>query len=202
MNGLINRTVQSFVVDTYGPKCWVEVTVRARLEFTDFEAMLTYEPRLLEDVLAAAESILHKGRDEILEDLGTYLVSHPNNEVLRRLMRFSGVDFLELLHSLDDLPDRAHLAVADLDLPELELREISPGNYFLEVRGGLQGFGHVMVGVLRAMADDYGSLVLLDHRGRVGQTEKIDVALVETKFARGREFRLSAETTHGAGPAA
>ncbi len=59
----------------------------------------------------------------LLEDLGTYLVSHPNVQGLRRLLRFGGAGFIDFLHSLDELHDRARLAVPDLDLPQLELRD-------------------------------------------------------------------------------
>ncbi|MDU8909975.1 heme NO-binding domain-containing protein [Aestuariicoccus sp. MJ-SS9] len=195
MHGLINLTLQCFLKDTYGNGVWSEIAERARLEIPEFEAMLTYDPQILKDVLTAAEATLVKPRDATLEDLGTYLVCHPNNESLRRLLRFGGVDFVDFMHSLDDLPDRVRLAVEDLELPELELREMTQENYCLEVRGTFRGFGHVVVGLLRAMADDYGALVLLDHRGQHGDTETIDIALVETEFAEGREFQLGADPT-------
>jgi hypothetical protein len=127
--------------------------------------------------------------------LGTYLVSHKNVEALRRLLRFGGVTFEEFLHSLDDLPDRARLAVSDLELPKLELREHAPGMYSLNCSSDLQvfgaNFGHVMVGLLRAMADDYGALVLLEHQGGQLGSETISINLLESSFAEGRSFLLA-----------
>ena len=60
-----------------------------------------------------------------------HLVSHPG---VARFADYCGsaaspVDFL---HSLDDLPDRARLAVADLNLPTLELTN---------TRRGIQPYG-------------------------------------------------------------
>jgi hypothetical protein len=133
---------------------------------------------------------LSKPRDAILEDVGTYLVSHPNKESLRRLLRFGGVTFTEFLHSLDDLPDRARLAVPDLDLPELELSECALNRFSLLCTGPVSGFGMVLVGVLRAMADDYGALVILDHEGWQDGCERIAITLVETEYAQGRQFDL------------
>ena len=47
-----------------------------------------------------------------------------------------------------------------------------------------------MLGVLRAMADDYGALAVLDHVGAADGEETITITLVETDFAQGREFEL------------
>ncbi len=98
----------------------------------------------------------------------------------------------KFLHSLDDLSDRARLAVSDLDLPALELREQSPTEYTLHCFPGLPGFSSVMTGVLRAMADDYGALVMLSHDGCQGAVEVISIILVESAFAEGRQFDLGA----------
>lgn len=192
MHGLINRALQSFVSATYGRPCWQRVTEAAGLGFTEFEAMLVYEDAVSARVLTALSDDLNRPQAEILEDLGTYLVSHPNTEGLRRLLRFGGVTYVEFLHSLDDLADRVRLAVSDLALPALELRELSAGEYQLHCFPGLPGYSSVMVGVLRAIADDYGALVMLSHDGVECEVEVISVMLVESAFAEGRHFDLGA----------
>ena len=47
-----------------------------------------------------------------------------------------------------------------------------------------------MVGILRVVADDYGALACLEHRGLHNQTETVDIMLVETSYAKGRSFVL------------
>jgi len=192
MHGLINTAIQSFVRHTYGQDRWEAVTDAAGLDFGSFEGMLTYEDAITHVVLDALRVELNRSLDEVLEDLGTFLVSNPEVESLRRLLRFCGVSYVEFLHSLDDLPDRVRLAVSDLDLPSLELREHTSGDFSLTCGPELPGFGSVMVGVLRAMADDYGALVMLDHRGRQDGCEVISIKLIETAFAEGRDFDLGA----------
>ncbi|SLN17972.1 heme NO-binding domain-containing protein [Ruegeria meonggei] len=192
MHGLINRAIQSFVCATYGQSCWLRVTEVAELGFVEFEAMLVYDDDMTVRVLDALCADLNRPRAEMLEDLGTYLVSHPKMEDLRRLLRFGGVIYVEFLHSLDDLSDRVRLAVSDLCLPALELREVSPTEYQLRCFPGLPGYSSVMVGVLRAMADDYGALAMLSHEGQEGAAEVISIVLVESAFAEGRNFDLGA----------
>ena len=126
----------------------------------------------------------------MLEDIGTYLASHPNVEALRRLLRFGGTHFIEFLYSLDDLHDRARLAVDDLELPRLTLVRHTENHYSLLCGAAFPGWGHVLVGILRVMADDYGALACLEHCGAKDQTETIDIRLVHTSYAQGRTFVL------------
>ncbi|MEZ5911530.1 MAG: heme NO-binding domain-containing protein [Paracoccaceae bacterium] len=193
MHGLINRSIQCFLRDTYGADTWLRVAGEARLAFDGFEAMLTYDDALTEEVLVAASLVLARPREAILEDIGTYLVSHPPLQSLRRLLRFGGVGFVDFLHSLDDLQGRGLLAVPDLELPQLVLRDHTPSCFTLVCRSPHKGFGHVMLGVLRAMADDYGALVLLDHQGANGDCETIQIDVLEAQFAEGRRFELATE---------
>ncbi|MVO15693.1 heme NO-binding domain-containing protein [Parasedimentitalea huanghaiensis] len=192
MHGLINRAIQAFVCSTYGESRWRDVTDSAELGFSEFEAMLIYTDEQSQKILTAMEQVLERPLREMLEDMGTYLVANPQTEALRRLLRFGGVNYVEFLHSLDDLPDRVRLAVSDLSLPALELVETAPGQFKLICQNGLPGYASVMMGVLRAMADDYGDLVILEHSGSEEDAEVISVMLVETDFAEGRAFDLGA----------
>ena len=144
MHGLINRAIQCFVVDSYGTDTWVEATRIANLGFVEFESMLVYDDDVTPQMLNAVSFVLNRDRNEVMEDIGTYLVSNPNVEALRRLLRFGGLEFVEFLHSLDDLPDRARLAVSDLNLPALELHDCASGQFSLVCQSPIEGYGHVM----------------------------------------------------------
>ncbi|MCE8009376.1 heme NO-binding domain-containing protein [Aestuariivita sp.] len=190
MHGLINKGIERFVIDTYGQTTWLEVAGQARLGFTEFEAMLTYEPCLTDRMLATIAERLRRPREAVLEDFGTFLVASPSLPAIRRLMRFGGVTYQDFLHSLDELSDRVRLAMDDLILPQLTLIEQGQGQFRLRCKPGLEGFGHVMVGVLRAMADDYGALAVLDHHGYGEQGEEIAIAIVQDPFSEGKTFEL------------
>jgi len=194
MHGLINRAIEYFVRDTYGVAKWNHIVRLAGLEYSEFEAMLRYEKSVTTDVLDATATTLNRRLNEILEDIGTYLVSNPNVEALRRLLRFGGADFVDFLHSLDELPDRARIAVSDLDLPRIELREHATNRFSLTCQSDVSGYGHVLVGVLRAMADDYGALAFLEHQGNSHGVETISITLVEDRFSEGRAFTLGARS--------
>ena len=193
MHGLINRSIQLFLRDTYGARAWREIAEEAGLGFDNFEALLSYENAVTENVLQTAREFVANPRDVLLEDLGSYLVSHPNVQALRRLLRFGGETFVDFLHSLDELHDRARLAVPDLLLPVMELRGHCSTTFSLLLTHEHPGFGHVIVGLLRAMADDYGVLAYLEYQGRRDGVETVSIELLEMSFTDGRDFALTAE---------
>ncbi len=206
MHGLMNTAIQSFLRDSFGESLWQRVALESGVALElgpyGFEAMQFYDPRLTAAVLNTAATVLARPRESLLEDLGTYLISNPRLDPLRRLLRFGGVSFTDFLHSLDDLRGRTRLAVPELLLPDLELDEEGPGRFVLVCRSCPSGFGHVMVGVLRALADDYGALAVLEHCGSrpaMGEArrdggardEVIGIELYDPAFHAGRQFDLA-----------
>ncbi|NOX40106.1 MAG: heme NO-binding protein [Alphaproteobacteria bacterium] len=196
MHGLVNRSIQCFIRDTYGVEIWEEICREADLGFNNFESLLMYDVSLTDAVLSVAGKLIGRCREGLLEDMGTYLVSNPDLDALRRLLRFGGENFEEFLHSLDDLHDRVKLALPDLDIPVLELKERTAHTYSLSYRWKNRGFGALVLGILRAMADDYGALVLLEHstmRDGLGELDQISISLLDGAFAQGRGFDLGAQ---------
>lgn len=192
MHGLINYSFQQYVSDSYGKDAWLQVASRGGISPPTFEPMLTYDDAITPDVLDAIAHLLRRSRGDVMEDIGAYLVSNPNTEAVRRLLRFGGVNFEDFLHSLDDLPDRARMAVADLELPAIELHTYADGRYSLICDSPIAGFGHLMMGVLRVMADDYGALALLELESCESGRETVRIQLIQTDYANGRIFSLGA----------
>ncbi len=192
MHGLINRSFEGFLKTTYGGDVWRMVADGAGVSRHGMEALQIHDDTVSEALLTGAMRALDRPRGELLEDFGIYLVSHPNTGALRRLLRFSGATFADFLHSIDELPDRARLAVPDLDLPSLDLRDVTPGSFILTCSWHFRGAGHVVAGALRSMADDYGALALVEHLGADGGTETISIDLLDHAFSAGRDFRLAA----------
>lgn len=193
------KALQGFFTDTYGPAMWEGITRQARLDASGFESMLVYADSRADDILTAATDRLNRPRSEILEDIGTYLVSHPRFERLRRLLRFGGVDFTDFLFSIEDLPGRGRLAVSDMDLPHLELTDCGDGAFTLRSTSAIPGFSFVLAGLLRALADDYGVLIMVDEPAHQADTwtlgpnrETVSIRVLDAAYAAGRQFDLAA----------
>lgn len=198
MHGLFNRSLQSFLGDSFGASAWADIAQRSgvaqALGPDGFEAMQCYDDALTEAVLESAGRLLRRPRESLLEDLGTYLICNERTEPLRRLLRFGGVSFTDFLYSLDDLQGRGRLAVPELALPEFVLEEVGHGQFTLACRDAPPGFRAVMIGILRALADDYGALAVLDLREDEGMEPVIAIEVHDPAFHLGRHFDLGAGT--------
>lgn len=194
MNGLINRAIQCFLRDGWGMSVWADVARATGVGSSGFEPMLDYPPEVTHHLLAAASARLDRCRDDLLEDLGTYLVSHPSRAAVRRLLRFGGTDFHDFLQSLEDLPARARLALPDLALPDLRVEPVADDSFRLTIAPGFIGAGAVALGLLRAMADDYGALVVLEPEvtGAADGAAVLTIRLLDPAHGEGRAFTLGA----------
>ena len=188
MHGLINRSIQIFLCETYGGLLWADVASAAGLGPDGFEAMLHYDDEVTDVVLASASGRLGKPRAALLEDFGAFLVTQ---EPLRRLLRFGGVDYADFLLSLDELQGRGLMALPDLDLPTLGLNVHAGGRFTLTVQGDLPGWGAIATGLLRAMADDYGALATIEPMVPRNGAEILSIELHDARFAEGRRFDLA-----------
>ena len=187
MDALMLRFLQGYVRGTFGAQVWQAVCRRAALTVETFEPMLRYPPGLADQVAVQIAAVLGRPVDTIWEDMGTYLVTSPGHEGVRRLLRFGGIGFADFLHSLEELPGRARLAMPDLDLPELHLTEIAPDRFDLECRSHLRGTLRVLAGMLTAMADDFGTLCLIEAEGE----HRIAIRILDRDHAVARPFDLA-----------
>ncbi|ARE39615.1 hypothetical protein RGUI_1474 [Rhodovulum sp. P5] len=191
MHGLVNRAIQYFISTTYGPELWDRIARDAGAESRGFSALLNYSDAMTGALISSAAESLNQPRSMLLEDLGTFLVSDPSLEPLRRLLRFGGETFSDFIYSLEDFPERLRLIVPDFPVPELELQEDGGGSFLLRSRNGMECCIHVMEGMLRAIADDYGALVLLEVEEAHADGGLLRINLLDVKFSEGRAFSLS-----------
>lgn len=192
MYGLFNRAIEKFVIETYGNALWRDVTAHTESGIRNFEALLSYEAETTVDLFASLARALKRSQGEVLEDLGTFLVTHSDLDPVRRLMRFGGDTFSDFIHSLEELEARARMALPELQLPRIDVRESTEGCFTLTCSCEVPGGGHILTGVLRAMADDYGAFVFLEHMGERDGIETLNVRLLDKNFASGRAFELVA----------
>lgn len=192
MYGLFLRALQCYTGATFGAKAWSQVMARAGVLAEGFEPLLDYDAALLRKVLRAAAQVLARPAEAMLEDVGTYIVTRSPSAATRRLLRFGGASFPEFLLSLEELPSRARLALPEVDFPRLTLSECGPGEYRLSCRVEVPELMYVLLGVLAAMADDYGALVVLEVEPPLRGRASLAIRLAEARFAEGRSFRLVA----------
>lgn len=187
MDALLLRSLQSYVTDTFGNARWQTICRRAELHVHSFEPMLRYESGTADRVAVVAAQVLGRTADAIWEDVGIHLVTHPHREGIRRLLRFGGVSYADFLHSLEELPGRARLALPDLEVPEMTLAEVGEDRFELRCKSHLRATQRVLKGLLMAMADDYGALCLIEY----GEDDCTSISVFDPRHAKARRFELA-----------
>jgi hypothetical protein len=172
MHGLVNHALERFLRDTRGAAFW-EAVVRDAGAEDRFEPLLPYPPAMTGRIVRAAADRLTRPPDMVLEDLGIWLV-------------VGGADVAGFVASLEDLPARARLALPELDLPALRVADRGDGRFHLRIREPFDGARHILAGVLRAMADDYGALVLIETGPR-----DLFLHLLDAAHGQARRFDLA-----------
>jgi len=179
VHGMINRGLQCYIRDIHGVDIWEETCEQAKLPYYNFEYMLTYDDATTEDLLSSFGALVGRKRDEILEDFGVYIVSEDALSTVRRLLKFGGTNYVEFLQSLDFVYDRVKLAVPDLDIPMMELVAHDPCRFTLYARFQKRGYGVALLGLLRALADDYNTLISIEHsRNKLKHVDE-DIFVIE-----------------------
>lgn len=187
MDALMLRFLQGYIRDTFGPGVWQAVCRQSGLKVETFEPMLRYDLGTADMVAGRAAAVLGRPVEAIWEDMGTHLVTSPGHEGVRRLLRFGGSGFGDFLHSLEELPGRARLAMPDLNLPEMHLDEVSPDQFELRCTSHLQGTLRVLAGLLTAMADEYGTLCLIE----TPKADCISIRILDNAHSKARRFDLA-----------
>ncbi len=190
MLGVVNKAIEEFVITVHGGAVWQEVLRDIGTPGSRFEPMLMYEDEKSYALIRGLSKRLSTPQQDILDDIGKYLVTPPNGGALRRLLRFSGSSFDDFLFSLDDLNDRVDLALPDLQLPQIMVIPQTIDRVHVRVSQTWSGFAYVLQGLLRAMADDYGTLVFLDVRRDITDSACIEVILIENNFSAGIDFDM------------
>jgi hypothetical protein len=187
MDALLLRSLQGYVVDTFGLAVWQAVCRRAQAPGETFEPMMRYAPGMADRVAQHAAEVLGRPVETVWEDMGTYLVTNPGHEGVRRLLRFGGIGFGDFLHSLEEMPGRASLAMPELALPEITLTELGSDRFEIRCQSKSGGMTRVLVGMLTAMADDYGALCLIE----AGPPDCIHVRILDSSHSAARRFDLA-----------
>lgn len=194
MHGLICKSLEEFVRDQHGDEVWQRIVQVSGLPVNRFEALRSYDDELMQSVFMSTFQELGRANTLVLEDIGHWICTHPPLEPVRRLIRFSGTSFVDLIYSLDEIHDRARIALPGLGLPKFYVTERGPNDFRVRSAWHLEGGGAVLTGILRAMADDYGALALIEigARQQIGETweETLSVNIFDQAHQAPREFTL------------
>ncbi|KRW94480.1 heme NO-binding domain-containing protein [Paracoccus sp. MKU1] len=183
MHGLVNRCIEAFLRSTYGSATWQKIAAEVDVHPDGFLTWSASPDSVTHAIVIASARRFDKSLGELLEDIGAWL---SRQEQIRRLLRFGGANFEEFVESLRELPGRIKLVIPDLEFPGFVVLADAPGNYRIIADPHQPGLMRVLAGMLRVMADDYGSLVIISV-----VRDCIAIEIVLPDYSGKRRFDLS-----------
>ena len=90
MLGVVNKVIEAFVCQRYGDGLWADLLIDVSLPGYEFEAMLTYDDGITYDLIDRLAKRQSKMHQDVLEDIGGYLVAEDSQASIRPLLRFGG----------------------------------------------------------------------------------------------------------------
>ncbi len=175
MHGLINYGLQNFATRVFGHALWLDVCSAARLPSEEFETMLIYEDWMTDAVIREIAEKTNNTRESMLEDFGTFLVSEHSSPMVLRLLQLGGARFEEFLEALPNVYEHLKIAIPELEMPLMHLEENGEGDYGVHFISPRDGYGEVCLGLLRAMADQYGVLVTVSLKKERQENEVLNM---------------------------
>ena len=140
--------------------------------------MVYYEDDVSKRLLETLSVVLDLAKEDILEDLGTYIVTDEQLGGIRRLLKFGGETYVDFLMSLDDFSARLKIAMPFLQVPTLTLDQRSDDVYSVHYEYTFSGYGSGLLGRLRGKGDDLGGLVNVRHYSKLKgpvQRDRFDI---------------------------
>lgn len=178
MYGVLNAALQHYVCRAHGISLWEEVARASGVPHLRFEPMLDYDPSLTSEVLKELGHHLALSQEDVLEDIGVFLVTHPSTQWLHRLLRFSADNYADFLRVLPDIPNRIAIAAFDIGLPSMTLTSHEGTGFTLTLAPHSLSdvWRSILIGLLRAMADSYDTLCAVDPLGDLS----LDIHIFDT----------------------
>ena len=188
MHGLVNRAIEGFVRITYGDALWNVAASAAGVDSRGIVLMRQDETGLTDRLMKELSCRLDRSPRDLAEDVGAWVARLPS---IRRLLRFAGSDFAAFMMALPELDGRARMVVRGFELPRLTVTRQAGG---WRIASDCEPIWlHAIVGMLHAMADDYGVLAVIALEGRT-----INVVVPLADFSAGRPFSFSDPTVGAA----
>ncbi|GIT90516.1 hypothetical protein JANAI62_00020 [Jannaschia pagri] len=194
MHGMICKSLEGYVISAHGKDVWAAIARDAEVGIDGFEAMQSYPNEVFAAAQTAAAKRLGRDRLQLMEDIGIWICTHPPLQPVRRLFRFIGTSFRDLVLSLDEVEARARMAVPELELPIFHLCQVDDVEFEVQCTWPIPGASGLLTGILRTLADEYGALAMIEidatQKVSAGWVEIVSIQLFDEDFQAPQAFSL------------
>lgn len=166
MYGMVNRAMESLVLEQHGAATWARIKARANVALEAFVSMRSYPDAMTYDLVGAASAELGVPVAELLVAFGEYWIRFAVANGYGELIGGLGTDLPTFIRGLDAMHARLGLSFPELRPPSFRCSDAGPASmrlHYHSERAGLQPF---VFGLLRGLGARFGLAVqvALEHQ--------------------------------------
>lgn len=178
MYGMVNRALQSLIVEHHGAELWERVRRRAGVSDEPFRSVQPYPDGITYGLVKAAVEELDIPADELLRRFGRHWVGYAIDNGYREILSSSAGGFPGFLRGLDAMHARLGLSFPELDPPSFRCTAAGDGELLLHYYSNRPGLTEFVRGLLLGLGDHFGLEVRVELRLARSAGEDHDVFLV------------------------
>lgn len=153
MYGIINRSIQQYIVEKHSEQKWLEIQAHAGINEDYFVAMKQYPDEQTVTLVKASAEILQISFDEMLEKIGFYWVGYNAKNEYKAYFEAAGNDMIGMLQNLNHMHDQVKMVLPELQPPKFEFEKLSDDHCHLHYRSHREGLSPMVIGLLYGLAD-------------------------------------------------
>ncbi len=152
MYGLVNKAVQSFVVENHDEETWEALKAKAGITDEAFVSMQSYPDDVTYQLVGAASEMMEVPAADILESFGHFWIKFAMDEGYGHLLDMAGNSLIAFLQNLNHMHTNIAQTYTKLQPPYFKCEQLSENEavvYYSSKRPGLAPF---VVGLLKGLA--------------------------------------------------
>ena len=178
MLGLVNRGLRAFVMKYHGRSAWQRLVASDPPLPSDFEVLMDYPADMTHALVAKIADLRSISQPDVLEDLGTFVVTSFWDARLRDLLLSCGGDFSEFMENLPHILSGVAKVNRVYGNWRISIEQRSRDQFELRYHGSLGAVSSLVIGLFRALADQYGALVTCSHRRSINDVEPMEAFVI------------------------
>jgi Haem-NO-binding len=151
MYGVVNKSIEEFVVGAYGLDTWNDVLKRAEIEALVFISNEPYPDEITYRLIGAATAISGISTKDFLISLGHHWILKTGLNHYGALLSAGGHDLKEFLVNLNEFHMRVRLIFPELKPPDLSCTDVNGDSLKLHYRTHREGLGDFVIGLVQGL---------------------------------------------------
>ena len=159
MYGMVNKALQSMVIEAYGEDAWERIRTRAGVDVEVFISNEGYPDEVTFQLAGAASGVLEQPLDDLLRAFGSYWVLKTARQGYGELMSAGGRTLGEFLLNLPNLHTRVGLIFPHLKPPQFSCSDVQATSLRLHYRSTREGLTPFVVGLVEGLGEMFETRV-------------------------------------------